>query len=229
MFAVVAGGVGYGAVNLWNGMTGGKTAATSSDGSPRTSGPITAEETATTAKDFLAAWAEGDTTKASQLTNKPVEAEPALAAHRTAAHVGGLKLTAGTPTGTTVPFTVSAVVTYDGQRVPWTYTSRLTVVRGLTTGQPRVAWQPAVVHPQLKDGETLKVSTSGAPPIKALDRDGEELTAKKYPSLAPVLDELRKRYGAEAAARPASSSSRAPRATRPTARCSRCARASRAS
>ncbi|WP_149179131.1 penicillin-binding transpeptidase domain-containing protein [Streptomyces sp. TRM49041] len=198
VFAVAVGGVGYGAINVWNGLTGGQTTTTSASGTPRRTGPVTAEEVDATTKGFLAAWAEGDPAKAAQFTNAPTSAQGALAGYLTETHVGGMKAKAGTATGATVPFTVSAVVSYDGERVPWTYSSELTVVRGLTTGQPRVDWKSTVLHPQLKDGEVLKVTASGAPAIKALDRAGKELTVERYPSLAPVLDELRKRYGGQA-------------------------------
>ncbi|WP_436946202.1 penicillin-binding transpeptidase domain-containing protein [Streptomyces sp. SudanB25_2051] len=202
VFALFAGGVGYGAYNVYEGLTGGTTTATSADGSPRRSGPVTAEETRATAEGFLAAWAAGEPEKAAQFTNDPATARSALSLYLTETHVTGVKATAGTPSGTTVPFTVSAVVSYDGTRVPWTYTSRLSVVRGLSTGQPRVDWSPAVVHPQLKEGQSLKVTSSGAPAIKAVDRNGTELTAERFPSLRPVLDELRQRYGTEAGGAP---------------------------
>ncbi|MDT9685696.1 penicillin-binding transpeptidase domain-containing protein [Streptomyces sp. TRM76323] len=195
LFAVVAGGVGYGAYNLWDDLMGSTTTAASADGSPRRTGPVTAEETEATAKGFLAAWAAGDAAEAARFTNDPATAQTALSAYLTETHVGGVKATAGAPSGTTVPFTVSAVVSYGGARVPWTYASRLTVVRGLSTGQPRVDWSPAVLHPELKDGQALRVTSSGAPAIKAVDRNGAELTAERYPSLRPVLDELRERYG----------------------------------
>ncbi|GGQ03742.1 penicillin-binding transpeptidase domain-containing protein [Streptomyces roseolilacinus] len=202
VFAVVAGGVGYGAFNLWEGLTGGTVATTSADGSARRSGPVTAEETEATARGFLAAWAEGDVAKAAAFTNDPAAAQTALDVYLTGTHVGGMKAKAGAPSGTTVPFTVSAVVSYDGARVPWTYASRLSVVRGLSTGQPRVDWSSAVLHPELEDGQALRVTSSGAPAIKAVDRNGAELTAERYPSLRPVLDELRKRYGTEAGGTP---------------------------
>ncbi|WP_228983009.1 penicillin-binding transpeptidase domain-containing protein [Streptomyces sp. DH12] len=202
VFAVAVGGVGYGAVNVWNGVTGGTTTATSHAGTPRKTGPVTAEETEAAAAGFLAAWAAGDAEKAAGFTNDPASARTALSAYRTATHVGGMKAVAGTPSGTAVPFTVSGVVSYDGVRVPWTYASQLTVVRGLTTGEPRVDWRASVLHPQLKDGESLKVTAAGPPAVKALDRSGAELTVERYPSLAPVLDELRKRYGTEAGGTP---------------------------
>ncbi|MCH0540157.1 penicillin-binding protein [Streptomyces sp. MUM 203J] len=203
VFVVVAGGVGYGAVNLWNGITGGQTTSTSeTTGTTRRTGPVTPEEVDETAKGFLAAWAEGDAAKAAQFTDNPTTAQSALAGHRTGIHVSEMKATAGTPSGTTVPYTVDAVVSYEDLKVPWTYKSELKVVRGLTTGQPRVEWKPDVLHPDLGSGESLKLTSSGAPQIKALDRSGKELTAEEYPSLRPVIDELRKRYGADAGGTP---------------------------
>ncbi|GAA0654419.1 hypothetical protein GCM10009535_36390 [Streptomyces thermocarboxydovorans] len=63
-------------------------------------------------------------------------------------------------------------------------------------------WQPSVVHPQLKEGDTLVAEESAKPPIKAVDRKGKELSRKEYPSLGPILDSLRERYGAEAGGKP---------------------------
>ncbi|GGW29308.1 penicillin-binding protein [Streptomyces lucensis JCM 4490] len=86
-------------------------------------------------------------------------------------------------------------------RIEWArggYKGSLTVVRGETSHRPLVDWQPSVVHPRLGKGDTLVTGASAAPPIKALDRDGHVLTKEEYPSLGPVLDELRRRYGDQA-------------------------------
>ncbi|MFJ5777840.1 penicillin-binding transpeptidase domain-containing protein [Streptomyces sp. NPDC093094] len=85
--------------------------------------------------------------------------------------------------------------TSSGAGKPLTYTSALTVVRGKGDGEPLVRWASAVVHPDLRDGDRLVTGAAGTPPVKALDREGGELTVKKYPSLAPVLDGLREKYG----------------------------------
>src|SRR5690606_38530965 len=86
---------------------------------------------------------------------------------------------------------------------PLAYRSKLTVVRGVTTHRPLVDWDPSVVHPELKKGDTLVTGESKAPPIEAVDRDGTVLTRDEYPSLGPILDELRKKYGDKAGGRPA--------------------------
>ncbi|WP_079044576.1 MULTISPECIES: penicillin-binding transpeptidase domain-containing protein [unclassified Streptomyces] len=197
VFVVVAGGVGYGGLNLWNGITGGDASVgTRSDDAPRT-GPVTNDEVTSTSKDFLAAWAAGESDKAAQLTNDPVTAGPAVLGFREGAKVSKAVITPGTPVGATVPFTVEATVTYEGVSKDWSYASELTVVRGQTTGRPLVKWLPTVLHPKLTANGTLRTGVSKTAAVKAVDHNGVELTAEKYPSLGPVLDELRKRYGAK--------------------------------
>ncbi|MDV9188221.1 penicillin-binding transpeptidase domain-containing protein [Streptomyces sp. SR27] len=197
VFVVVAGGVGYGGLNLWNGVTGGDASVgTRSDDAPKT-GPVTGDEVTATAKDFLAAWAAGESDRAAQLTNDPVTAGPAVLAYREGAKVSKVVITPGTPAGATVPFTVRATISYEGVAKDWSYASELTVVRGQTTGRPLVKWLPSVLHPKLTANGALRTGVSKTASVKAVDRNGVELTAEKYPSLGPVLDELRKRYGAK--------------------------------
>ncbi|MFE5790986.1 penicillin-binding transpeptidase domain-containing protein [Streptomyces sp. NPDC056503] len=196
VFAVVAGGVAYGGYNLWNGVTGGSQDV-GTRSAPQT-GPVTAEEVTATARDFLAAWAAGEFDRAGQLTNDPVTAGPAIASYRQEVGVTEAEITPGTPTGAVVPFTVKATVTYDGVSKPWTYQSKLGVVRGESTGRPLVRWTPTVLHPKLTAGATLRTGTAKIPPVRALDHEGVALPPEKYPSLAPVLDALRQRYGGKA-------------------------------
>ncbi|MEU3605759.1 penicillin-binding transpeptidase domain-containing protein [Streptomyces sp. NPDC035033] len=197
VFAVVASGVAYGGYNLWNGITGGS-ADVGTRAAERRTGPVTAEEVTATARDFLAAWAAGEADRAGQLTNDPVTAGPAVAAYREGAGVSAAEITPGAPTGAVVPFTVKATVTYEGVSKPWTYASKLTVVRGESTGRPLVRWTPAVLHPKLTAGATLRTGEAKTPPVKAVDHEGVALPPGKYPSLVPVLDALRQRYGAKA-------------------------------
>ncbi|ALO08974.1 Putative penicillin-binding protein [Streptomyces venezuelae] len=199
VFLVVAGGVGYGGLNLYNGITGGNTSPETRAGDGPRTGPVTGDEVTSTAREFLAAWAAGEPEKAGQLTNDPVTAGPAVAAYRDGASVSEATITPGTPVGAKVPFTVKATITYKDVSKPWSYTSELTVVRGQTTGRPLVKWAPSVLHPKLLTADaTVRTGVAKAASVKAVDRNGRELTAEKYPSLAPVLAELRKRYGAKA-------------------------------
>ncbi|MFB7516343.1 penicillin-binding transpeptidase domain-containing protein [Streptomyces sp. NPDC056144] len=196
VFLVVASGVGYGGYNLWNGIMGGSTSPTDA---PRRSGPVTSDEVTATARDFLAAWAAGEAERAGQLTNDPVTASPALAAYKEGASISALAITPEAPVDVTVPFTVKATITYKGVSKPWTYRSQLTVLRGETTGRALVKWLPSVLHPKLTTPDaTIRTGVAKTASVKAVDHDGVELTAEKYPSLAPVLAELRKRYGAKA-------------------------------
>src|SRR5690606_37800675 len=135
-------------------------------------------------------------------TNNAQAAEALLSAFGEEARISQVRVTPGRASGTTVPFRVEAKVSHEGRSKQLRYASELTVVRGKTTGRALVDWQPSVVHPQLKKGDTLVTEESAEPPIRAVDRDGKELSRERYPSLGPVLDTLRERYGAEAGGKP---------------------------
>ncbi|MFD7894288.1 penicillin-binding transpeptidase domain-containing protein [Streptomyces sp. NPDC059568] len=204
VFAVVAGGVGYGAYNVYSGLTGGNTdTTTTSETQEVKTGPLSADEIDKAAKDFLAGWADGsDGASVAQLTNDPTAAAPVIDGYRDQAHVTDAVITPGRAVGAKVPFTVKATVAFGGESKPWSYSSELTVVRGLTTGRPLVDWAPSVIHPELTDTTHLETSEAKVPPIKAVDRNGVELTKAKYPSLGSVLDQLRERYGSDAGGSP---------------------------
>ncbi|MER6410530.1 penicillin-binding transpeptidase domain-containing protein [Streptomyces humidus] len=203
VFAVMVGGAGYGAFNIVNALDGGG-AAGPGDGEPAAvkSGPPSGSEVKDTSAAFFAAWAKGQASVAADLTNNAARAEPLLASYG-AAHITGVKITPGAASGAVVPYRVEATVSFGGKSKPLSYASRLTVVRGVTTGKALVDWQPSVVHPQLKNmDDTLVTGASSAPPIEAVDRDGKVLTKEKYPSLGPILDQLRAKYGDKAGGRP---------------------------
>ncbi|MGC0340109.1 penicillin-binding transpeptidase domain-containing protein [Streptomyces sp. SLBN-8D4] len=199
VFAVMVGGAGYGAYNF--------VSALSDDGSggvgdAKRSGPPTADEVKETSKDFFAAWEKGSAAGAAALTNNNTAAEALLAAYGTDAHIGDVRITPGRATGATVPYNVKATVSYDGKSKPLAYSSKLTVVRGVTTGKALVDWQPSVVYPKLQRDDRLVTGESANPAIEAVDRGGKVLTKEKYPSLGPVLDALREKYGDKAGGTP---------------------------
>lgn len=208
-FVLVVGGVGYGAYSMLGGGGGGGDDANSVVGESGTApaavptGPLKATEIRDTAKDFLAAWASGDRAEeAADLTNDAGDALPLITAYHDDAHVTKAVITPGAATGATVPYTVDATVSYGGRTKEWSYRSTLKVVRGETTGKPLVDWQPSVVYPGLTRGTTLVTGTSPTPPVEAVDRNGVVLDAATYPSLGPILDALRERYGAQAGGAP---------------------------
>lgn len=190
--AVVVCGVGAAAFALSGGADG------STDGKQVATGPPTAAEVRTTAREFLAAWAEGDVAGAAALTDDRAAAEKALTSFREDGHFTDTRLTPGKRSGADVPFKAAATVAYKGRSKPFAYESELTVVRRKSDGRTLVGWRPSVVHPALKEGDRLVTGEAGDPPIKAVDREGGELTAAEYPSLGTVLDGLRERYGKEA-------------------------------
>ncbi|WP_077799993.1 penicillin-binding transpeptidase domain-containing protein [Streptomyces sp. JHA26] len=202
VFAVMVGGAGYGAYNVVSALDGG--GASGAAGASTKSGPPSGDEVKETADAFLTAWEKGDATTAASYTNNAAAAGTLLTAYGEDAHITGVEITPGevSVSGMTVPFTVKAKVSHDGASKPLTYRSELTVVRGQTTGRALVDWDPAVVHPQLKDGDTLVTAESATPQIQAVDREGTVLTREKYPSLGPVLATLREKYGDAAGGTP---------------------------
>ncbi|WP_221352360.1 penicillin-binding transpeptidase domain-containing protein [Streptomyces beigongshangae] len=202
VFAVMVGGAGYGAYNIVGAVSGdGDGSGSSAAGAERT-GPPSADEVRETSGKFFAAWERGDAAAAAGLTDNAEVARVLLADYAGQAHIGKVKVTPGTATGTTVPFSVAATVSYEGKSKPLAYRSELAVVRGRTTGRALVDWRPSVLHPDLKTGDTLVTGESASPPIEAVDRDGVVLTKEEYPSLGPVLDALRDRYGDKAGGSP---------------------------
>ncbi|MFD4635515.1 penicillin-binding transpeptidase domain-containing protein [Streptomyces sp. NPDC058284] len=200
VFTVLVGGAGYGAYNLVNGVTGSGGPAHS--GTEVKTGPPTGGEVREASRKFFEAWSSGDADGAAAYTNNREQAVVSLTGYREDAHLTKVKLTPKRASGARVPFSVSATVSYKGKSKSLTYDSRLTVVRGRTTGRPLVDWQPAVVYPSLEKGDTLVTGEAAAPPIQAVDRAGTVLSKKDYPSLGPVLDQLRSKYGESAGGEP---------------------------
>ncbi|MEU1853486.1 penicillin-binding transpeptidase domain-containing protein [Streptomyces sp. NPDC019990] len=200
VFTVMVGGAGYGAYNILSALNG--DGGVSGVAAEKKSGPPGKDEVRETTAKFFAAWEEGASGQAASYTNNDAAAEALLTAFADDAHLTDVKITPGAVNGTTVPYTVKAKVARDGKSRPLTYRSQLTVVRGLTTGRALVDWQPSVVHPGLKKHDTLVTERSARAPIEAVGRDGSVLTKEKYPSLGPVLDALREKYGEQAGGTP---------------------------
>ncbi|MGW0500000.1 penicillin-binding transpeptidase domain-containing protein [Streptomyces sp. NPDC003007] len=199
MIAVVVGGAGLGAYALFGSGAAADDGTRASDQKPEVkTGPLSSAEVTTTARAFLTAWQSGKIPQAAAITDAPSAARPLLTGYTEEARVKDVTLTPGKRVGAKVPFTVKATVAYKGTEKPLTYDGALTVMRRTSDGKPLVDWHSAVVHPDLRDGDELVTGAAGTPPVKALDRDGGELTTKKYASIGPVLDGLREKYGKEA-------------------------------
>ncbi|MGV9451863.1 penicillin-binding transpeptidase domain-containing protein [Streptomyces sp. NPDC003635] len=197
VFAVMVGGAGYGAYNIVSAVSG-------DGGGPAAvqTGPPSGDEVEETSGKFFAAWEKGQAAEAASYTDFAQSAEPLLTAYGESAHITDVRITPGKANGGVVPFSVAAKVSYEGKTKPLRYDSELKVVRGKSSGRALVDWDPAVVHPELKKDDTLVTGASASPPIEAVDRDGQVLTKAKYPSLGPVLDTLRERYGDKAGGSP---------------------------
>ncbi|MEU9922330.1 penicillin-binding transpeptidase domain-containing protein [Streptomyces griseoluteus] len=195
MIALVLGGAGFGLYALYGGGASAEEASTLSDHKSVKTGPPSALEVKTVTSRFLTAWQQGRVTEAAAATDDARAATALLTGYTKDARLQHVTLTPGRATGAKVPFSVKATVSYQGVSKPLAYRSSLTVVRRASDGAALVGWQPAVVHPELKDGDSLVTGASGTPPVKALDRTGGELTVTAYPSLGSVLDGLREKYG----------------------------------
>ncbi|MFF7869192.1 penicillin-binding transpeptidase domain-containing protein [Streptomyces qaidamensis] len=199
MIAVVVVGAGAGAYALYGGGAAADDGTRASDQKAEVkTGPLSPAEVTTTARAFLTAWQSQKVDRAAAATDDTSAARSLLTGYTKDAHIKDVTLTPGRPTGAKVPFSVKGTVSYKGTDKPLAYESALTVVRRAADGKPLVDWHAAVVHPDLRDGDTLVTGAAGTPPVKALDRDGGELTTKKYASIGPILDGLREKYGKEA-------------------------------
>ncbi|MGR3938380.1 penicillin-binding transpeptidase domain-containing protein [Streptomyces sp. BRA346] len=181
---------GIGGYNLYTGVTGGS-------GPSVPDGAVTPAEVKETAREFLTAWADQNDLRAAAFTNDAQSAGTALSRYREDGRVEKVTLTASDADSATVPFRVKAEIVFGKTRSTWTYDSALTVVRGRTTGKPLVDWKPAVLHPKLTTGETLQTGMADDQPVRVLDRTGTVVKQGRYPSLDPVLNALRERYGAK--------------------------------
>lgn len=120
VFAVMVGGAGYGAYNIVSAVSGDGGSAAA--GAEKT-GPPSDDEVAETSEKFFTAWEQGDAATAADLTDNALAAKELLIAYGGQAHIGKVKITPGTATGATVPFEVSATVSYEGRSKPLTYKS----------------------------------------------------------------------------------------------------------
>ncbi|MCO6752402.1 penicillin-binding protein [Streptomyces sp. IpFD-1.1] len=201
VFLGMVGAAGFGVYELVGDVGGGGDGVEAA-AAEKPAGPPTRAEAAKAAKAFFAAWSRRDTAEAAQLTDNAVAARTALTDYFEAAHVSHVRVTAEEPVGRTVGYAVEATVSVGEHRGTWKYEGELEVVRGETTGRPLVDWAPEVLHPDLQAGDTLQAGEAEVPPIRLVDRAGQELKRSEHPSLGPLLDKLRDRYGKQAGGRP---------------------------
>ncbi|WP_062216516.1 penicillin-binding transpeptidase domain-containing protein [Streptomyces sp. NBRC 109706] len=202
--AAMAGVVGFGAY-VFNDEDdkGGSGSVAEGEGGPEQE-PLSAAEVTATAGAFLDAWAAGDAVTAARLTDEPDAARAGLAALTENEAVTGLRTSAADPVDTTVSFGVAAEITHEEESHDFAYAGELTVVRE-EDGDPVVDWTPAVLHPDLAEGQTLRIGPLGdSPPVEVLANDGQELTAAEFPGLVPLIEELRERYAEASGGSPGS-------------------------
>jgi hypothetical protein len=122
LIAVVVGGGAFGAYSLYAGGASAedRTSQTAAHKAVKSGPPSAAEVTALSTR-FLTAWQSGDVTKAAAATDDSAAAKTLLTDYGKDAHITGVKLTPGTASGASVPFSVKATVTYKGKSKPLAY------------------------------------------------------------------------------------------------------------
>ncbi|AEW93141.1 MULTISPECIES: penicillin-binding transpeptidase domain-containing protein [Streptomycetaceae] len=191
----VLGAGGFGAYNVVDALAGGHSAGPQARSTEAGSGTAPGDEQSVKlARSFLDGWAAGPGhyQGAAGDTDAPEAARAALQGYH-----DGLKLTrvnfdgvtaAGPDPQLTRATRVTFTVTAEVAGGTWTYPGALDVVSG--GGRPAVHWAASVLHPALKDGQSL---AAGALPAQAatasvVARDGRTvLTADHYPSLTEII------------------------------------------
>lgn len=104
LIAVVVGGGAFGAYSLYGGGASAedRTSETAAHKAVKTGPPSAAEVTALSTR-FLTAWQSGDVAKAAAATDDSAAATTLLTGYGKDAHITGVKLTPGTPSGSSVP------------------------------------------------------------------------------------------------------------------------------
>lgn len=140
----------------------------------------------TIARDFLVAFSGSDAGKAAALTDDPASAETTIrdvySGLRPDQVVTDLDSMPSRPDAEEATGTVTMTWSFGPDRV-WEYDTTIDLVR--TDGAWRVHWSPSLIHPSLKEGDSLATSTrNGAPAV--LDRSGETMLTWQGGEVVPA-------------------------------------------
>ena len=149
---------------------------------------------------FLTAWQANDLTQAANYTDQPAAAQTGLAAYAKDLNLGKFSATASTAAGAagstaaqpreTVTFAVSASVAAGSAkkapRATWSYHSTLVAYQQAKSSVWFVAWQPAVVAPNLTAATHL--AAVEVPPTVSMVTDASGQNLKRYddPGLSTI-------------------------------------------
>jgi hypothetical protein len=163
------------AVLMFTGGGSGKPAVPATEAAADVSTTPVATTPTAAAQRYLAAFAIGDATTASKLTDDPASAAAALGAawdalRPTAVHA--TLGTVGTPSENTAEARYTARWTLSAKHT-WSYSGTFGVVE--QDGDWHVHWTPAVLHPSLRAGQRLALVTSAPDHTAVVDRDGKPL------------------------------------------------------
>ncbi len=127
---------------------------------------------------FIAAWQDGDTAKAADLTSDPAAATVFLDEVTANLDPRSVAVTAGS-TNRTAPDAATTPVTYTwtfAETETWSYPATWSWQRS-PGGDWTLDWSPTVVHPQLSERQTLSVRRTEAQPGVLVDRNNVQLAS----------------------------------------------------
>jgi cell division protein FtsI/penicillin-binding protein 2 len=127
------------------------------------------------ARAFLRSWSEGKLDQAAAMTDHADAAKAAMQQIQSSLGAREVDFDASKATvdGRRAKVAVTAHWLITGMLTPWTYDNRLTLVQQAKTW--RVQWSPAVVHPQLKAGQTITATRTLPPRAQLQDAAGHPL------------------------------------------------------
>jgi beta-lactamase class D len=180
------------------GHSGPDPASAEEDAAVSTAANPSAPDPTSAARQYLQAFASGDTAGAGTLTDDPRACSAALLDAWNTLRPNEIRANPGKvapAVGNTASATFTVTWSLDGGHV-WSYNGTLGLVR--TGGNWRVHWTPAVLQPTLQAGQRLVVVTTVADHPAIVDRDGKPLaitgtsgthlvTPQKFPQLQHAL------------------------------------------
>jgi hypothetical protein len=143
------------------------------------------------AEAFAAAWSRADDAAAAALTDDPPAAQELLATTRRSLGPTGLAAQVGQVRTATDRATASLELRWDlGQGRTWGYLTELDLHPAAGDADRwQIAWEPAVVHPQLAARQRLELQTNAPSPAPVVDRSGVPLLTAT-PVVSVLLDRL---------------------------------------
>ena len=164
---------------------------------PTGSSPDQNAEQITTA--FLTAWQAGDLNQAARYTDRPAQAQAALATYRNYLHLtkltgkvqGATVVSASPPRGSATFALNAAVATPDGTlHGTWSYQSKLVAYQKKNSNVWYIGWRPDVLAPNLTASTHLAAVEVAPQVVEVSDSSGQDITSYKDAGLTNIANLL---------------------------------------